>query len=167
MQIATKHGSLHCVEIGFTLNVKMKITNKLSRLSLLDAGFVKVTRSQGGLEIVFNCARLHDCAEEGVLEPIVLEQTSLKVSGVSNEKFSAYTEKEEWTEMDVPTDIETCWELISESELDDNQQSIQLSGMVLINNEWAWVEWAMKYEACEAAWTTYRALAEHQQAKLT
>ena len=144
----------------------MKITNNIGRLILHDSHFENELRENNNMVVTFDWAKLENLEELGLNEVIILGQTKLKINGIKNEQLKAYYEGKNFKLIDFPKNIGKYWNEVQNTEINDNNRTLQLDGLFTKNGDNYWVEWSLNYESCEVEWNSYITLTEWHNGKL-
>jgi hypothetical protein len=144
----------------------MKLSKNISRLSLHDSHIISEVRVDDSMAIVFDWAKLKNLLELGINQAVILGKTTLKISGIKNEVFTALYDNGERSLIEFPDNVNKYWSEVSNTEIDDKSKRLMLDGLFTKDGESFWVEWSLNYDNCEVEWNSHITVAEWLNGKL-
>ncbi|GAB3574796.1 hypothetical protein GCM10027578_38030 [Spirosoma luteolum] len=119
------------------------------------------------MELTFDWAKLETFDEQRISEPIIMGKTILSLTGVRSEQFRFYAENENYSLVPLPDDLMTGLAPIGTNEIDDETNSVKISGLYTSkDNQSNWVEWIFHFATCQLSWTSYVTHTEWLNGKL-
>jgi hypothetical protein len=134
----------------------MKLTENISRLILRNCRIEKIERNQNSLDIVFDYAKLDNLIEENISSPVVLSKTTLKTYSPANEILKVFYDDYEFKVIPFATEVVQSWIEIEHTDINDEKQTLDISGDYHLDDKKGWAELSLQFEKCELEFETFK-----------